>query len=365
MPATVYPDLDAAVDAMYGHGIREIITHRADATGDISHVVSAMALQADLGVIVADGAVNGGVTDGQGAARIGTPLADHFGLGAARVGYVDFRPNAIPALSRDRRHTTAVGNRVQLRKLTRSSRIVRESLAGDPGGMALIQNQMRGADFDAGGPDPAPGTDDAAIMEFWDRPDVLSRNTVVLWGRLPAPNGQHDGLRVSYRGFLDLCTALCPDRQVIIAGDYEVPAPGSALAGIHQQILDTGAILLGRYWQLDPGRWTRNNQVRLFHVLRAMLNDFGLKMVHVGMRSGGLDMFALSGQRTIYVVGPRTGDQRMEQVAVAVSTVPNAHMARVRTENRRLNADNAPAEGQGFAPATVDRVVDAVDVALA
>jgi hypothetical protein len=64
--------------------------------------------------------------------------------------------------------------------------------------------------------------------------------------------------------------------------------------------------------------WGRDNQIRLFHVLRTMLNDQGKRLVHIGMRSGGLDMFAISGQRTIYVIGPDTKDERIPLLAEAI-----------------------------------------------
>jgi hypothetical protein len=45
-------------------------------------------------------------------------------------------------------------------------------------------------------------------------------------------------------------------------------------------------------------------------------------------------MFAISGQRTIYIIGPDTRDERIPLLAEAIRKIPGAHMEHFRA--RRL-----------------------------
>lgn len=352
MAAQAYDSMNAALRSMV-QGVTDVIVHRGDATGDLPHVVGAVTLSPAIGVLVVDGqAKNKHITGGKG--RIADVLVDNFGLPTDRVAYHNRGMNSLPGTG----NRKVSGRTFKLRSLGYSTRVVRESLAAAPDdgtATALLQQvkvRLRGDDF---APNDELSETDAMCADFWAGHGIsYAKHTVILWGRKPGEGGMHRELSHSYLGMLQLCQQLCPERQVIIAGDYDIPEQDDPLFANHMSILATGAIVIGPYWEQDRALWTRNNQIRLFHILRVGLNAQGSRMVHVGMRSGGLDMFALSGQRTIYLVGPDTKDVRVGPrddpshipLTTAVSRTNDAHMEQFRTA-QLPDAGGTP-EGQGF-----------------
>ena len=77
-----------AVDAHLHHRYTQILVQRGDATGDISHVVAALATTGNLAVVVVDGATKDGDST-RGYMRIANVYVDQFGLPQDRVAHVD------------------------------------------------------------------------------------------------------------------------------------------------------------------------------------------------------------------------------------------------------------------------------------
>jgi hypothetical protein len=84
VPAIAYDSIDAALTTM-AHEIVKVIMHSGNATGDISHVLAAMANQPGLGVIVLDSVADKITT---GHARVANVLVDHFKVPPDRVKFV-------------------------------------------------------------------------------------------------------------------------------------------------------------------------------------------------------------------------------------------------------------------------------------
>jgi hypothetical protein len=141
------------------------------------------------------------------------------------------------------------------------------------------------------------------------------------------------------------------------------------MAGPSRQDIAAGAIVIAKYWDDVPLFKDRFNQVRLFYVLKKMLKVRDRKMVHVGMRSGGLDMFGFSGQKAIYV-SKAAGDSRMEPVANAFkdaglgANYQKLAASRLPKRGAHHSAHKATAQ-RGFAVGDLDKLMAAIATALA
>lgn len=135
---------------------------------------------------------------------------------------------------------------------------------------------------------------------------------------------------------------------------------GDPLESTHKAITGMGAIVIGRYWNADRAFWTRDHQIRLFHILDYALRDQGKQMVHVGMRSGGLDMFAFAGQRTIYLIRQGLGDARIEPLAQTISGIDGGYM-------KKLEVNTLPTEqpgaSTGFGPGDITAILNEIRTA--
>lgn len=353
MPATTHANVNDALRAM-AVGVTSVLVHRGDATGDIPHSVAAMVINAAIGALVIDGMAGSKSTGGKGKELIADPMVDNFRIAPDRVAYVDLRGGSIPSAPGRK---SVSGRAFALLKLGDATREVREKLTGTPGALASITAQFAG---------PAP-TDtmlsdtDERLVSFWLGCGATEyKHTVVLWGRKPGPEGMYPMLKQSLKGLQQLVDGLCPERQVIIAGDYDIPGEGDPLEAIHKAIVAKGAIVIGRYWKADTAFWTRDRQIRLFHILDFALREQGKKMVHVGMRSGGLDMFALAGQRTIYMIRKNMQDARITPLATTLSGVDGGYMKKLEVGTLPTESSSA---STGFGLTDLADILNAVRTA--
>ena len=325
MPASLHANVNEALAAM-GPGITHGIFHRGDATGDIPHVLAAMANNAHLGVVVMDGAGTAPI----GLAKVANVMVDHFGASQLRVKFVScLGPVPSPPKAG---HAYHVGGRVfTMYPLTKSTNILRDDLAElaiKPLVFKNVKAALRGgtlhtADITGEGGAPHVGVIDLNFLDpqcaaFWiDNHIHFDRSTVVLWGRESGRvGGMHPDHDHSYTGMQQIvqrCGAHGPPYQVIVAGDYRATNE-HGVATATRQAIAANATVIGKFWDADDLFKDRFNQVRLFYVLKKMLKVRNCRMVHVGMRSGGLDMFGFSGQKAVYV-SRAAGDDRMAPVA--------------------------------------------------
>src|SRR5262249_51802298 len=81
-------------------------------------------------------------------------------------------------------------------------------------------------------------------------------------------------------------------------------------------------IFLGKFFR-DPDHnidLTRPQQLRFWEYVRDVLGRSGKALVHVGMRSGGMDFLGFAGQPIIYIVAKDADDRGMAPVAAQLST---------------------------------------------
>jgi hypothetical protein len=180
-------------------------------------------------------------------------------------------------------------------------------------------------------------------------------------------HAEHDHSYTGMRQIIEACAAAVPPCQVIVAGDYRKKATSAT-----RQTIQANAIVIGKYWDDVPLFKNRQYQVRLFYVLKKMLKVRDRRLVHVGMRSGGLDMFGFSGQKTIYV-SRATGDERMEPVAHQFADVGLQDRFQKHTAARlpkRGPSGSAKKRGRsedqrGFAPDDLPVLMGKINSALA
>jgi hypothetical protein len=314
----VGPAASFAVTAGVSAGIRSlnvvythVIAQRGDATGDISHVLAALANEQNLAVLVFGGDKAGVHISGR---AIADTYVDQFQIAADRVVHIDFsgQMGGNDGLVRQQIH--ASHGRTP-KKLTTSTTTFTNNL--DQVKLDAAKHLIRGADFNA---DPAivRSVLDTFLEGFLaGQGIVFNSHTIVLWGRRSgAAGGAHPGQdhsRVAMKEIKDDCIA--NNRQVIFAGDFvNNPALADNIA------LYANSIYLGQFWNQDARLVNRSNQVRLFHILVQNLARNGRGLVHIGMRSGGLDMYAFSGQNTLYILSGNAPDARMTNAVSAFQT---------------------------------------------
>lgn len=391
MPAMLDASVNTALAGM-APAITRVIYHRGDATGDISHVLAAMANDAALGVIVMDG--NG--TNPGGLGRVANVMVDHFGVSNTRVKFV-VTANMVPNPPKIGQARVVNGRHFTMYPLTKSTNFIIDSLAQiavNPLVFTNMKSAVRGptlhsADITNGGGAAEVGVinmnfvDPQCAAFLIEKQIDFTRSTVVLWGRESgrSPGGQHPNHDHGYTGMkqiIDECAARVPSYQVIVAGDFR-PTNANGVATQTRQDIAAGSIVLGKFWNNIPLFQDRFNQVRLFYVLKKMLKVHGCHLVHVGMRSGGLDMYAFSGQKTIYV-SRANGDTRMQPVVDAyvgagLETTFQKHTA-ARLPKRGPSGGakpNRPLATRGYAPVDdavgpgegLDTLMVQIDTALA
>lgn len=318
MPANAFANLELAL-ASLGENIVSVLVHRSDATGDIPHVLAAMANNPALGVVVY-------FKNGIGQSKVADVLLDHFNRATNTVAFVN---QAVPDPPRGGTTRTVALRRFRLIPLTDSTKMYRRDLSNVaiPRAYSNVKAVLRGGTLSTSdvrgaawlSPDHPVGDGDfeGHAAAFWRGKGVdLNQPTVVLWGRESGrAQGLHPEYDHSYTGMLEIidgCRVEGFEYQVVVAGDFRLQKHDGGNSAVRGEIADK-AIVIGKYWESEPRYLNRHSQVRLFYVLKKMLKANGAKLVHVGMRSGGLDMLGFSGQRTIYIA-KADGDNRMSKV---------------------------------------------------
>jgi hypothetical protein len=197
---------------------------------------------------------------------------------------------------------------------------------------------------------------DPICAEFWLHVSMstgftFDRPTVVLWGRTSGEQtGQHPDHDHSDMAMAQIIDCLGKRIQVVVAGDFrnDMVFEPESLQGVNrgtariigkfweqnnpdidgsqprvgaaqifrkiweaQDVSDWNGVqldqnqkhlhVIGKFWEDKNFFKNRLNQVRLFYILEKMIQVHNCGMVHVGMRSGGLDMFGFFGQNIIYL----------------------------------------------------------------
>lgn len=266
------------------------------ATGDISHAAPALRITPTLGVVVLEGADTAG--KGRG---IADGYVDHFQIPAGRVSYVvTGLPKAMDAKPRNGE------------KVTYATQVLRAAWM-DAAKRQLIKETLRGAKINDG--DELRTDNDVQLgLYLMELGIPLDQHVVVIWGRQSGKQGglypEHD---MSTRGLQQLTLeARARNYTVVLAGAMDV----AKFAGN----LDEYVCVLGEFWNGRPLLGARTMQVRLFYILKKALKESGKSLVHVGMRSGGLDAYGFSGQRIIYLYKDSVNDARMEAVCRDIGT---------------------------------------------
>lgn len=372
-----YVSINAALVTMRP-GITSVIYHRGDATGDIPHVLAALANDPTRGVIVMDGKNS----KAGGLGKVANVMVDHFGVPPDRVKFV-VSPDQVPAPPKAGQKRIVNHRVFRMYPLTKSTNFLRDDLAlqvANPHVFKNIKAALRGPTLHSGQlpADPAVPLDvvdlnflDPQCAAFWVGKGIdFRRNTVVLWGRESGREGgmhpDHDHSYTGMRQIVEACAAADPPCQVIVGGDYRKKATAT------RQTIQDNAIVIGKYWDDVPLFKNRQYQVRLFYVLKKMLKVRERRLVHVGMRSGGLDMFGFSGQKTIYV-SRATGDERMEPVAQQFADAglqdtfqkhTSAHLPK-RGPSGSDNKGGRSERQRGFARADLTTLMNEINSALA
>lgn len=308
----LYNSVGLAAQAMFAGGVRHAIVQRGDATGDISHVAAALALATDYGVLVIDGTD----TASKGAG-IANNYVLHYRFAPVRVAYVPI-PQPINAALNVARGTI---NGVTMHDLTFSTDIVRRGLGAGrrvnmaqlpgsvKGARGLVKPVLRGDEKFVHGPNHSAA--DNQLLAYLQAKGILfNQHVVILWGRTSGKQGGlHPEGDASTTGLIQIATRCRAEGWgVILAG---------AIAQTKAFRFPAGCVYLGEFWNdpIWPAGGDRTKQVRLFYLLKKELKSAAphRSMVHVGMRSGGLDAYAFAGQAAIYIVAqPQVGsDNRM------------------------------------------------------
>ncbi len=304
MPNT-YADANLALQALAAAGFRNVYVQRGDASGDIPHILSALAVKPTYGVLVVDGtdtAKGSGMADSY-------HVSNHIALN--RIAYVKNTAlkvgqavNAVPA--------RAEGARTwELIQSTKDAvaALVNPNKEAAKGSRVAIREVLRGGKYNVPGPEEELAADDAALLEFLNGYEIpLTQNVVVLWGRRSGKlGGLYPELDASTTGLVQLAAACRAAPWTVLIAGAVPPAKSHRFA--------PGSIYLGEFWK-DPDwqrQWGdgRQKQVRLFYILKRELKANGKRLVHVGMRSGGLDAYGFAGQAIVYIVAEYSADTRM------------------------------------------------------
>lgn len=191
---------------------------------------------------------------------------------------------------------------INILNLSETTAQVGERLSRDASAWGDVKGHIRGSSAIEG--------DDDAILTFIRTKGIrFDRDTVVLWGRKSGaaggayPEQDHNGMAMCWLAqyFAGRC-----GYQVICVGDLG-PWLSQALRSTLPHIL-----VLGTYWSTQEGQifQDRRKQQRLFYLLKILLKyggqalsgDRSRRLVHVGMRSGGLDFLAFGGHRVVYLL---------------------------------------------------------------
>ncbi|NOT09776.1 MAG: hypothetical protein HOP28_16410 [Gemmatimonadales bacterium] len=374
MPANQYLTTPAAVAALYAAGVRTTIVQRGDSSGDQSHVIPVLAVHANHGVLVIDAMVGGATTNPKGL-NMANSYVDHFRIPVGRVAYVNSAAAMNAAIAGQLPHA------MQKMSLTTTTTRTVNAIIASKANRTAIKAQFRGQKMVGAVPAVAlPVMSPTVLLDIQldqyrqARGIPLNQPVVVLWGRKSGKRGgPYPEMDHSTTGMAQIarrCSAL--NYTVLIAGD--IPAAKIGPAPAHNF---GNAIWLGDFWNHWGLGGDRSHQIRFFYVLSKMLKLQvpRLNLVHVGMRSGGLDMYGFSGQRIIYIVAPVTaaGGVNDNRMLGAFQALDAARIAGIVTSYSygRYQATRIPkryghgARYRGFSPANLNTLVAQITASLA
>jgi hypothetical protein len=212
-----------------------------------------------------------------------------------------------------------------------------------------------------GGPVARGEFDDRLAAYGLDRLRVS--NIVVLWGRAsehPALGGAHYDVNHSNYAWCQLVCGLLADgsrgKQILLAGDVVAaklekfrnitPTTRCDVAAWNRQVT-----FIGKFWDANAGAGlaalSRRQQLRFFAALAARQGGHGT-VLHVGMRSGGLDFLGLAGLKVLYIHPKGSVDARMEPVVQTFKKLQDKHGA---TPNiQRVDVERNPKRWKEYSP---------------
>ncbi|HEY7303312.1 MAG TPA: hypothetical protein VH601_04315 [Bryobacteraceae bacterium] len=287
----------AALDAMFQSGVRMIMVQNAKGTGDIFQVGAALCCEKTLGVLVISAE-----EDVTGRDKPGTIIPHYLNdwqIAPVRVISIKARDpeRAISKTLTPLRALPVQGGVLDVKTVGHATNILLEKL-GTSSGMENLLHFRKLLLSQVNVTEPE-------MYDFLERKGVQPKqHIIVLWSRGSGKQGGlHPNLDSSATAMSQLCARLTPYRTVIVAGDLEPQK-------ITEHFGFNGCIFFGKFWEDAPftGK-TRACQLKLFDLL--LSNSASL--VHVGMRSGTLDSYALLKQRVIHIVDKAEVGQGMDQ----------------------------------------------------
>jgi hypothetical protein len=315
-------NLPVAAERLLANGVRRVIVQRGDASGDQSHVIPVLAVNADIGVLIIDARAPGQepiyrrpeVAAAQTAPkglRMACSYVDDFRISSGRIAYVDMKDADIRNCIK-----LPVPGLAKI-ALTKTTKMSVNAILASKANRTTIKTQFRGAKVGALLATP----EDITLDQFRQDAGInLDRHIVVIWGRKSGKNGGlHPESDSSATGMAQIAQrCMARGRTVLLVGDI-VEEKIAKHAGFRD------CVHLGKFWERLPDTLPtkgRDIQIRFFYILEKQLKAVGRGLVHVGMRSGGLDMYGFSGQRMIYIAGPAKlhkdpNDKRMTNVVNA------------------------------------------------
>jgi hypothetical protein len=395
LPATRFPGGPLEALAFWANTTTtaRVILQPGNATGDMAHVAPVLATRPESAVLVIDDAATALDSKGGGEALADT-YTGSFHVAPSRVGYTRVVSGTASGFVAGISATTGnpsnrkyqgTNRSISLNTLTNATEMLVSDYKSAPKrrqGLALLAGEL-----DASLKTNKTATVlDGALEQFLEKKGVpFDRHVAVPWGRKAKraeEGGTHYEFKTSSTGLEQLTNALYgrdpavpvpPDKpmQVLLVGDIETAKLNRA--GFKD------AINIGLFWKDPawpaPGR--REMQVRLFHVLGRLLGYAGRNYVHVGMRSGGVDLFGFAGQPMIYLVKTGSYDARMVKVANGLNGVEDMDYDRLELERFpkryadaaftgatestvRDDTRKADATAKGFSDQDVKKLTDAI-----
>jgi hypothetical protein len=291
------PAFQSALDKMFAAGARMIMVQNAKGTGDIFQVGAALCSEETLGVLVVSAE-----EDATGRDKPNMIIPHYLtDWQIAPVRIISIKASdperAISKGLTPLRALRVQGGELAVKTVGHATNILLEKF-GTSTGMEklphfrkLLLSQVN--------------VTEQEMLEFLERKGVKTKqHVVVLWSRGSGKlGGLHPNLDSSATAMSQLCARLTPYRTVIVAGDLKPQK-------ITEHFGFNGCIFFGKFWEDEPftGK-TRACQLKLFDLLLSR----SASLVHVGMRSGTLDSYALLMQRVIHIVDEAEVGQGMDQ----------------------------------------------------
>jgi hypothetical protein len=272
----------AGVCSFLGPGVRNVMLQNGAATGDVFQVASALKLHREFAVVIVSAPNN----PRDRGLWIRNYYVREWGISSARVV---LRVAADP----ERMIGAINANKLFLNHHLNSgtvgwaTNLLRDDLApGQPSNADRLRKCILGMHLEHS----ASIEKLAGFCEMQQIP--LGRKIVVLWSRRSGKaGGLHPDLDSSTTVMAQVAGALRHTHVVLVVGDLPeikmTEHPGFQ-----------GAIFLGEFWKRGFDCPERSAQILLFEFLRRN----SVSLVHLGMRSGTLDGYAIAGHKVVYIL---------------------------------------------------------------